>query len=329
MKLSIIIPVYNAQKYLEKCLETVLACPSSEMECILINDGSRDASINICREFAKKDSRFIVIDKKNEGVSVARNTGMVYATGIYILFLDADDYIDIRKWEQILRVIEEGYDFISFSYYTLYENGVVVEERFPIDDVESTDVQIVRQILVASASLNTCWGKLMRREIIVNNRITFKKGLRTGEDTVFIMDYFRKAFTYLIRNESILYYRQHEESVMHSMNMNAKLDDFEMVYDGRRKLITQWNDSELEKRMYQELFSVITNLFLVFSMGNSYKESRNAYAEVRKRVIVEEIVKNVPYKRLTPIYKKVEYVLIKIRMFGILVLYFKMKNRFR
>ena len=90
---SIILPIYNAEKYLERCLESIITQTYANIEIILINDGSTDNSINIIKEYAIKDSRIIIIDKENEGVSVARNIGILKARGKYICFVDADDYI--------------------------------------------------------------------------------------------------------------------------------------------------------------------------------------------------------------------------------------------
>lgn len=328
MKLSIIIPIYNAQLYLNKCIETVAACPASDMECILVNDGSTDSSLELCKAYARKDKRFHILNKENEGVSIARNLGISHASGDYICFLDADDYIDIRKWSLILEAIEENYDFVAFSYYTLYENEDIKEERFPFIEHETTEVQTAKKLLIASASLNTCWGKLMKRDLINTNGILFDKKLKTGEDAVFIMDYFTKAQTYLIRNESILYYRQHSKSAMHQIDMNLKLEDFQRVYEYRKKLAKMWKDSELQEDMYRQLFSVITNLYLTFSAVNSFKTTTRAYREAAKKAMIQEITSALPYKKLTPVYKKLEYILIKFKMFSCLTVYFKLKNRF-
>lgn len=328
MELSIIIPIYNAQKYLRQCLDTVVACQELNIECILVSDGSTDDSLAICKEYAKKDQRFQVIDKNNEGVSMARNAGILYASGEYIFFLDADDYLDVNKWSEILKNVKgRQYDFIAFSYYTLYENGTVKEELFPIKEI-TTDMDTVRKLVLTTASLNTCWGKLFRRSIIISNGLEFKKGVKTGEDTVFVMDYFLKAKSYSIQNISILYYRQHEASAMHRINMDKKLNDFQAIYNYRKEIVQQSGDEELRLEMYRQLFSVLTNLFLEFSNSNSFQNSRRCYIETKKRPMVQEIISQTPYKRLSPIYKKMEYCFIKLKMFHCLTVYFKLKSRF-
>ena len=328
MKLSIIIPFYNAQEYLEKSLETVSVCPSDEMECILVNDGSTDSSLAICEKFAQKDSRFRIVSQKNGGVSAARNTGINYAHADRIFFLDADDYIDTRKWHEILKAAEEKFDFIAFSHYTLWENGTAKEELFPFKGEETTDIQAAKMILLASARFNTCWGKLLKRSLITKNGIYFKKGVKTGEDTIFIMDYFKTAITYSIRNISVLFYRQHGNSVMHKMSMEKKLADFQAIYDYRRLLVGSWKDSTLEKEMYRQLFSIITDLFLKYAATRTLAESRNAFREASKLDMVQTIIQNTPYAQLSPGYKKIEYLLMKGHSFDWLARMMKIKGKF-
>lgn len=329
MRLSIIIPIYNAQKYLPECLESVAACSARDIECILVNDGSTDDSLRICKEYENKDNRFHVIDKENEGVSVARNTGILKALGEYVFFLDADDYIDISKWNVILDTIKEvQYDFIAFSYYTLQENGKINEELFQIEGKETTNSSTVRRLILASPSLNTCWGKLMRLDIITNNNLEFNKGLKTGEDAVFVIDYFINSKTYYICNDCILYYRQHNTSAMRSIDIAAKLEDFKAIYYYRKELAKQWRDIELEKEMYRQFFSVITDLFFKYACNNSFEKSKKMYKEVMEESIVQEILTKTPFDYLTPTYKKLEYILISRGILWLLVIYFKLKSRF-
>jgi len=118
MKISIIIPIYNSEKYLSRCLETVINQTYSKLEIILVNDGSRDKSLDICKHYQSKDSRIIIIDKINEGVSVARNTGIEAATGKYIGFVDADDWIEPSMYESMLNNIEQYKCNIAFCNFT-------------------------------------------------------------------------------------------------------------------------------------------------------------------------------------------------------------------
>ena len=107
IKVSLVVPVYNAEKYLAKSIESMLSQSLKEMELILVNDGSKDNSLAICEEYAKKDSRITVINKKNEGACIARNTGIARAKGKYIQLADADDYIDNNMLEEQYNLAEK------------------------------------------------------------------------------------------------------------------------------------------------------------------------------------------------------------------------------
>lgn len=328
MILSIIIPIYNAEKYLSKCLEEVLSCPIAEMECILINDGSIDSSLTICESFARRDSRIRIIDKVNEGVSVARNTGVLAATGEYVMFLDADDYIERKKWNHFISAMSEGADFVAFSYYTLCQNGDIKEEMFKVETKETRDITMIRKLLLGSADLNTCWGKLFKLHTIKNNNLSFIKGLKTGEDAIFLLEYFERASTFLLVNESILYYRQHAESVMHKLDIHSKLDDFKKLYEHRIRMSEIWNDVELNKVMYREFFSVITDLLLKFSLKNKLSECNRVFSQVTEREMVKHILLHTSPTHLKPIYKKVELYLLRTNSLVLLSTYFKIKSVF-
>jgi glycosyltransferase involved in cell wall biosynthesis len=325
MKLSIIIPFHNAQQYLGECLETVSACPSDEMECILVDDGSTDSSLEICKSFMRRDSRFRTVSQKNLGVSAARNMGIMHARAESIFFLDADDCIVKEKWYEILKAAEEGFDFVAFSHYTLWEDGSLKEELFPFKGRETSDIQMARMILLATARFNTCWGKLFKRGLITQYGICFKNGVKTGEDTIFVLDYFLAANSYSIRNISILFYRQHKNSVMHKTNMEKKLDDFQTIYDYRSMLAQKWKDPVLEREMYRQLFSIITDMFLKYAATGTVSESREAFRDAFKRDMVQMIIQNTPFVQLSPRYKKIEYLLMKGDVFDWLVRLMKIK----
>ena len=328
MKLTVIVPIYNAEKYLSMCLDEIMTCPITEMECLLVNDGSTDTSLLICENYAKKDSRFKIINKPNEGVSVTRNIGIAHATGEYVMFLDADDYINSKKWKDIIDAINLELDFIAFSYYTLYQDGRVTEELFDISSKSSNDVNSMRKILLGTAALNTCWGKLFRTNAILTNNIQFREGLKTGEDAIFILDYLKVANNVLLVNESVLFYRQHGESVMHKLDIHSKIQDFRELFDSRKRISTTWNNSELEAVMYREFFSVITNLLLIYSYKNKFSECNKVIAQVLKEDMVQDILTNVNPVHLRSFYKRLEFQLLNYSNIMLMSSYFKIKSLF-
>ena len=121
-KVSIIVPVYNNEEFLDKCLKSIINQTYKNLEIILINDGSKDNSLKIMKDYAIKDTRIIIIDKKNEGVSKARNDGIKKATGQYITFVDSDDYIDLTQIEEMYNAIKKNkVDVVRSNYKVHYD----------------------------------------------------------------------------------------------------------------------------------------------------------------------------------------------------------------
>ena len=144
MKTSIIIPIYNSEKYLHKLLESVINQTYKDIEIILVNDGSTDNSLNICEEFRSRDNRIKICNKANGGVSSARNEGIETATGEYITFIDADDYIDKNYIEMLVNNIEDGYLIKIFNNKKLDFNNI----RFDLNTSYMEDTIFVMQYLM-------------------------------------------------------------------------------------------------------------------------------------------------------------------------------------
>ena len=141
MKLSIIVPVYNAQDRLRQCLDSILKQTWKDFELILINDGSRENSLFICLDYGKRDNRVVVIDKHNEGAGEARNAGLDRATGDYVLFIDADDTIVPEMAERLLSLIEEGTDLVCCAHreQTEGQKDIAIRKYSLISDPWLTD----------------------------------------------------------------------------------------------------------------------------------------------------------------------------------------------
>ena len=130
-KISIIVPIYNVEQYLQKTIESCINQTLKELEVILVDDGSKDASGKVVDDFAKKDNRIKVIHKQNEGVTIARNTGLAVATGKYIFFLDGDDYLPLNAMDLLYqKAIEEDADWVIGDYILKYPNSREVYRSF-------------------------------------------------------------------------------------------------------------------------------------------------------------------------------------------------------
>jgi glycosyltransferase involved in cell wall biosynthesis len=175
-KVSIIIPVYNAAPYLQKCIETVLHQTYSNIEVILINDGSKDNSLEICKEYAAVDNRIKVFDIPNGGVSNARNMGIENATGDYLMFVDADDWLSEDAIEKCCPYMSD-YDIIRFSALAVYPHRT---RKYKL--CKSSSLKKIMGRIISRATIVACWGGLFSRKLFADPAIRFDTSLVLGED---------------------------------------------------------------------------------------------------------------------------------------------------
>lgn len=202
-KYSVIIPIFNAEKTLKRCLDSLVAERYPNMELILVNDGSKDSSLIICQDYAERFENVRVIDKENGGVSTARNAGLDAAQGQYILFVDSDDYVP-DNFFSILDATEPS-DLVRFSYCVDAGNSKRTVQHTPVE-AEGRE-QIIPLVIdaICSKALNPPWAKLYRRDIIEKYHIRFPVGASVAEDRVFNIKYSMYIQSYAV-SERILYY---------------------------------------------------------------------------------------------------------------------------
>jgi len=321
MLVSVVIPVYNGGEFLRGCLESVEACPSPEIECIMVNDGSEDGTKGLCQEFSRKDTRFRLIDKENSGVSDSRNRGLAIAAGDYVFFLDADDYMDATHWREILAHAAAGaFDMVEFGYCDLSVSGDVNEKAFP----EGCDVA---RALLTTTLLNTCWGKLLRREVISGNGLKFREELKTCEDAVFILDFVQKAKSFTMQDCCAIYHRINPGGAMQRAKLENKLSDFGALFERRLLYLSENNDEQYRKAMYRQSFSVITDLLRTHAGKQRLRDVRKDFAKAMKDPVVQTIMAGCTIRSLSPVYKKIEYMLMSGGFYACMAAYFKAKWR--
>ncbi len=183
---SFIIPVYNVEKYLRQCLDSVLFQSFYNWECILVDDGSIDGSANICDEYTRKDKRFKVIHKSNGGVSSARNVGIAYANARWITFVDADDIISNDYLEHAYALLkDEKTHTVTISAVRMSDEG----EFLPYTSFRDEEIPVTTYINKITHFISCCY--FFRLKIIVDNKIEFDTSLSMSEDAVFVMTYFQ------------------------------------------------------------------------------------------------------------------------------------------
>ncbi len=189
-KYSIIIPAYNAEKTIQRCLDSIISQHYQDIQIIIINDGSTDLTDSICKEYAVNHPFIKYIRKENEGVSIARNQGLSCAEGEYILFVDSDDYICDGMFETLDRLLKEKeYDYIVLSAIKKKgdEKKPVIKTEFKADNKTQTLKKI--RDLISDKGINSPWAKLYKRSIIQEHNIYFTPHVSIAEDKAFNIKY--------------------------------------------------------------------------------------------------------------------------------------------
>ena len=220
--ISVIVPVYNVEKYIKKTLESLLNQTYENIEIVLVDDGSTDSSSQICDEYAKKDNRIKVIHKENGGVSSARNKGIETARGDYVFYLDSDDTID----EKCLKILKEALertesDVAVCRVNRIDVNGLNVDTDFWIEEEMVLFRNEAVEKTVKEELPNYIWGKLYRKEIF--NGIKFPEG-RVFEDRYESVEIISHARQTILCPKALMYYRYTPKSIMEEYNLKKVYD---------------------------------------------------------------------------------------------------------
>lgn len=281
---SIIMPAYNAEKYLDEAIESVLKQSFPDFELIVVNDGSHDHTKDICQRWMKEDARVQFIDKKNAGVAAARNDALDVAKGVFIMFVDSDDVIYPHSLQTLYNVLSKTpYDYLRFEYKTIDELGKSLylnyEGRKRRKYVgKNMDASLCIQRLVRGEFFS-CVG-VYKRSVIESHHLRLLKGCTYNEDTLFMMEYFMysKAHSYI--NDVIYGYRKTNSAV------TAKFTDrnFEDVIRVIEKLIAMDSDRGQIKHEVIKHVAESLCLHLLFS----YPEKFCMNAETKMEYCISE-----------------------------------------
>lgn len=200
--ISIIVPIYNSENKLSECLDSILNQSYKKLEIILINDGSKDRSLEICKKYKSVDNRFIVIDNENHGVSYSRNCGIRKASGKYVMFIDSDDVIDKNMCEFLLENLEKYNAELSCCSFDEKEENF----DFKYDDNISISINNFYKLLLENYK-GFLWNKLYIRKILIDNEIVFNNSISSGEDLLFNVEYMKYVNRTVYTNSKLYGYR--------------------------------------------------------------------------------------------------------------------------
>lgn len=235
-KISVIIPIYNAEKFLRDGLDSILAQSFTDWECLLIDDGSPDESGKICDEYATRDTRFRVFHKTNGGVSSARNLGLDNARGEWITFIDADDLISNNYFNAIEHSTVDIIFVRSRKFYS-DKNDYVDIFSMPLQIINN--IQEYKKILykyIRSQVFRTPWGKFIKRSLIGNTR--FVIGQKIGEDTIFMYGIYKDSTSIQFCDNSTYYWRvsSTDDSVKYKLDVATGILYLCRIYEAYKKL---------------------------------------------------------------------------------------------
>lgn len=238
-EISIIVPIYNMEMYLEECLDSIKNQTYSKWECILVDDGSSDRSPEICDEFARKDSRFKVIHKENGGLSSARNAALAIAEGTYIGFVDADDWIEPEMFQRLYTIIiEHNADIAQVGFWKEYRKRRSIKHLTLT--VKTIDGEKAMQDIGYDRLPNYVWNKLHRRSIITCG---FPEG-RNFED-IFVYGEWLKNISKMVLDPTLLYhYRMRKGSIIHTNPSKNRYDFFLSCIDRMKMIEKSFNSSK-------------------------------------------------------------------------------------
>ena len=259
MKISFIIPVYNVEKYLCQCVESITSQTYKDIEVILVDDGSPDNSPQLCDSLAGEDSRIRVIHKENGGLSDARNAGLLAANGDYVVFVDGDDFwMDNSALQHLIDAARPELDFIGFNCAYYYPDSGNYSSWVAYDEIlgKATDKNTVMVTLVKSGTFPmSAWMKLMKRSFLIENQLFFKKG-QIAEDIPWFINVLDATKQCCFANQYIYAYRQ---NVIGSITNTGGRKSFDNLFD-----IFKTELSLIESRSFSEEAKNALKSFLAY-----------------------------------------------------------------
>jgi len=248
---SIIVPVYNVEKYVSECLESLIKQTYKNIEIIVVNDGSTDNCAMICEDFSVRDNRIKVINKRNGGLSDARNMGINKAKGKYVMFVDSDDYVNKEFAESAMKgILKKNADIACFRFLSVFEDGStkISSKSTPLSFIEYSNVEAINDIFTRGGSLKVnAWNKIYKKELFLNNEISYPVG-RVYEDnlTTYKLMYYSKKVIFF--DKSLLFYRQRAGSIMkNKLSVKGISRRLNMVNETREWLKNKISKQELSK----------------------------------------------------------------------------------
>ena len=303
--ISVIVPVYNVERYLSRCIDSILTQTYENLEIILVDDGSTDSSGQICEDYADKDPRIKTIHKPNEGLADARNKGIEAATGAYCSFVDSDDYVAEDCIEDLYDMANaNGAQIAVCGYQKVYED---ISDGTPGENNTEKTIKVYNSIDALSALLyqrgiiSAAWGRLFKREVF--GTVRFPKG-RQHEDVAVMYKLFDQAGVIAVGSEKKYYYLQRSGSIIHSTFHWQKMDY--IMFTGECINYMRDTHPELVNAAVSRHFSACFEVLASISSGNDTDRSgrKNDQDQGTYQKACQKLVQEIKKHRKTVLYDR-------------------------
>lgn len=321
---SVVIPIYNVEKYLKNCIDSILNQSFKDFEIILVNDGSTDKSIEICNEYVKKDSRIILINKKNGGLSSARNAGLNVAKGKYISFIDPDDCISENYFNILVEKAENNNCDVIVSGYKTIPNNIEIIPSYKLNKIlKGTDFILSSDNVHSKNELCFVWRYLYRLKLIKENKILFNEKIFIGEDVVFNLEILCNSGRVVAISDILYYYTTNNFNSLMRCKFKPNLEKSLIEqYERRMYLSTKYKlmDNEEYKNDLANYYINSIYRMLINNLKNS--EISNFKDEVKRisnNKMFRESTKNLGLKYKCNNFKEyIFYLSLKFKIYPLL-----------
>jgi glycosyltransferase involved in cell wall biosynthesis len=312
-KVSIIVPVYNVEKYLRKCLDSIINQTEKSIEIILVNDGSTDGSSEILQEYEKIDNRIKIFNKKNGGVSSARNIGLNASIGDYITFVDADDWIDENMVELLLNGMELKKAEFSACRYKIWDH---YNTSFTVTKLhQSLRNESVKQIYISVIKAYAATGKgipyggcakMFNRYIIDKYNLRFEEGIHLNEDVFFIISYFNCISTAFVIDEPLYNVTNRPNSATKKYHAY----ELDVHIEAKDRFIKLFSDKNLFNNDISKMLDIRLLRFYLSTLINQFSGSYDMSTRLRIQNTIK-ILENEKMRKLMILYKDHLYKVVK------------------
>lgn len=295
---SVIVPVYNGEKYLRECIDSICNQSYTDLEIIIINDGSNDNTSKIAKQIESKDNRVIYVEHENKGVSYSRNKGLDLATGEYIVFVDCDDTIEKGYIELLFNQISKNnLDIVSCGYTDISIYGTIKLNDFYIGNSMLNKDEFINNIFKGVGG--TLWGKIFKTEIINKNKIRLNNNIFMCEDMLFVLKYAMKCNSFGAIEQSLYNYNRKNEN---SISSKINFEYFDNLIKVMKSIEVILNENKYDKNFIDsilcERIRSLTISFSIMQHDKNHKYSRN---EKMNNIIY--IFKNQYFKTYKELFK--------------------------